>query len=163
MRKKIIERSWFYESAIKSSKHDFIFRSSWNAREIDGSKDGKTVGIIPALLNGNFPLSDYFIETSYKDASGKSNKAYDITKMRCELIGNKQQMKYLKWLISTNSRTVKWKCCFSHWLMKWNRIYFSFRTNMMNRFIQKQYEGNFKWKLSSKKWLNTSVIVQIQK
>lgn len=60
-------------------------------REIDGSKDGKTVGIVPTLLNANFALSDYFIETSYKDASGKSNKAYDITKMGCELIGNKQQ------------------------------------------------------------------------
>ena len=34
--------------------------------EIEGRKDGKNVGIIPALLNGNFPLSDYFIETTYK-------------------------------------------------------------------------------------------------
>lgn len=59
--------------------------------EIEGRKDGKNVGIIPALLNGNFPLSDYFIESSYKDASGKSNKCYKITKMGCELIGNKQQ------------------------------------------------------------------------
>lgn len=59
--------------------------------EIEGRKDGKNVGIIPALLNGNFPVSNYFIESDYKDASGKSNKCYLITKMGCELIGNKQQ------------------------------------------------------------------------
>lgn len=60
-------------------------------REIEGSKDGKTVGIIPTLLNANFAVSDYFTESTYKDKSGKSNKCYLVTKMGCELLGNKQQ------------------------------------------------------------------------
>lgn len=34
-------------------------------------------------------LSDYFIESSYKDASGKSNKCYECTKMGCEMLANK--------------------------------------------------------------------------
>ena len=36
-------------------------------------------------------LSKYFIESSYKDASRKTNKCYLVTKMGCELLGNKQQ------------------------------------------------------------------------
>lgn len=59
-------------------------------KEIDGRKDGKTVGLIPTLEKGNFPVSNYFIESSYK--SGNRNyKNYLITKMGCELLGNKQQ------------------------------------------------------------------------
>ena len=56
---------------------------------IQGS--GKNLGIIPVLLKGNFHVSEYFIESSFKDASGKSNKCYLVTKMGCELLGNKQQ------------------------------------------------------------------------
>lgn len=56
---------------------------------IQGS--GKNLGIIPILLKGNFPVSDYFIESSYKDNSGKENKCYLVTKMGCEMLGNKQQ------------------------------------------------------------------------
>ena len=60
-------------------------------KDIQGSNDGKTVGIIPTLLKSNFDLSKYFIESSYKDQSGKSNKCYLCTKIGCELLGNKQQ------------------------------------------------------------------------
>ena len=49
----------------------------------------KQVGIIPTLTKGNFPVSDYFIETTYKDNSGKTNKSYLFTKMGCEFIANK--------------------------------------------------------------------------
>ena len=49
----------------------------------------KQVGIIPTLTKGNFPVSDYFIETIYKDNSGKTNKSYLFTKMGCEFIANK--------------------------------------------------------------------------
>ena len=49
----------------------------------------KQVGIIPTLTKGNFPVSDYFIETTYKDSSGKTNKSYLFTKMGCEFIANK--------------------------------------------------------------------------
>lgn len=60
-------------------------------RDIQGS--GKNLGIIPILLNANLVVSDYFTESSYKDSSGKSNKCYLITKMGCEVLGNKQQGK----------------------------------------------------------------------
>ena len=56
---------------------------------IQGS--GKNLGIIPVLLKGNFHVSEYFIESSFKDASGKSNKCYFVTKLGCEMLGNKQQ------------------------------------------------------------------------
>ena len=56
---------------------------------INGSK--KVTGIIPTLLSGGFHPVDYFIESSYKDGSGKINKCYLCTKMGCELLGNKQQ------------------------------------------------------------------------
>lgn len=65
---------------------------SYLLREIEGSKKGRTVGIIPTLEKANFAVSDYFIESSYK-ASGnnKSYKCYLITKLGCEMLGNKQQ------------------------------------------------------------------------
>ena len=61
-------------------------------KEIEGRKDGKNVGIIPILEKGKFHLSNYFIESTYK--SGNRNyKCYLVTKMGCELLGNKQQGK----------------------------------------------------------------------
>lgn len=60
-------------------------------RMIDGSKDEKDIGIKPVLLRANFVLSDYFIESTYIDGSGKSNKCYLVTKMGCEVLGNKLQ------------------------------------------------------------------------
>ena len=60
-------------------------------KDIQGSKDGNSIGIIPVLLKSNFDLSDYFIESSYKDGSGKTNKCYLVTKMGCEMLGNKLQ------------------------------------------------------------------------
>ena len=56
---------------------------------INGSN--KVVGIIPTLLNGGLCSANYFIESNYKDASGKTNQCYLVTKMGCELLGNKQQ------------------------------------------------------------------------
>ena len=60
-------------------------------KDIQGSKDGKSVGIVPVLLKSNFDVSKYFIESSYIDGSGKSNKCYLVTKMGCEMLGNKLQ------------------------------------------------------------------------
>ena len=60
-------------------------------KEIEGRKDGKNVGLIPVLTRGNFHLVNYFIEDCYKDKKGQRRKCYQITKMGCELIGNKQQ------------------------------------------------------------------------
>ena len=59
-------------------------------KEIDGRKDGKNVGIIPVLVKGNFHLSNYFIESSYKSGT-REYKCYLVTKLGCELLGNKQQ------------------------------------------------------------------------
>ena len=38
---------------------------------------------------GTFSLSDFFIESSYKDVSGKINKSYLVTKKGCEFIAHK--------------------------------------------------------------------------
>lgn len=48
------------------------------------------VGIIPTLEREKFTLSNYFIESSYK-AGTREYKCYLVTKMGCELLGNKQQ------------------------------------------------------------------------
>ncbi len=49
----------------------------------------KTKGIIPVLTEGNFPVSDYFQISSYKDASGKENRCYNVTKLGCDFLANK--------------------------------------------------------------------------
>ena len=56
---------------------------------IQGS--GKNLGIIPVLTKGNFPLVDYFVESTYIDSKGEERKNYLVTKMGCELLGNKLQ------------------------------------------------------------------------
>lgn len=61
-------------------------------KEIEGRKDEKNVGILQVLEKGNFPLSDYYLLSSYSDPqTGRKYKCYLITKMGCELLGNKQQ------------------------------------------------------------------------
>ncbi|MCP0885886.1 phage regulatory protein/antirepressor Ant [Ligilactobacillus sp. WILCCON 0076] len=44
---------------------------------------------IEYLLNSELSSAKYFVESSYKDKSGKTNKCYLITKMGCEMIANK--------------------------------------------------------------------------
>lgn len=57
---------------------------------IQGS--GKNLGIIPVLEKGNFHVSDYFIESTYKvDGNNKTYNCYLVTKMGCEMLGNKLQ------------------------------------------------------------------------
>ena len=51
----------------------------------------KVVGIIPTLLNGGLCSANYFIESNYKDVSGKTNQCYLVTKMGCELLGIKRK------------------------------------------------------------------------
>ncbi len=62
-------------------------------RKLEGTKnpDGtaKQIGIIPVLTEGNFPVSDYFIMSSYKDTSGKENRCYQVTKIGCDFLANK--------------------------------------------------------------------------
>ena len=53
---------------------------------------GKNLGIIPILEKMNLKISDYFIESTYKiEYNRKTYKCYLVTKMGCELLGNKQQ------------------------------------------------------------------------
>ena len=59
-------------------------------KEIEGNTKSNIVGIIPTLERENFSLSKFFIEDTYY--SGKREyKCYRITKMGCQILGNKQQ------------------------------------------------------------------------
>lgn len=58
-------------------------------KDIQGS--GKNLGLIPILTKGNFHVVNYFIESSYLDNKGEKRKCYLVTKIGCELLGNKQQ------------------------------------------------------------------------
>ena len=56
-------------------------------------KDGrvKITGIIPTLeQSGDLQVANYFLESTYNDR-GRTKKCYLVTKMGCELLGNKQQ------------------------------------------------------------------------
>lgn len=56
-------------------------------RKLDGDKSH--VGIIPTLTKAQMGLSDYFIEGTYTDSSGKTNRCYQITKKGCEILAHK--------------------------------------------------------------------------
>ena len=56
---------------------------------IHGKSDRK--GIIQILTEVQMEVSDYFIESTYIDGSGKQNKCYECTKMGCELLANKMK------------------------------------------------------------------------
>lgn len=59
-------------------------------RMLEGYEKLNIVGIIPVLsTDSRTNVSDYFIQSSYKDKSGKENKCYLCTKMGCELLANK--------------------------------------------------------------------------
>ena len=58
-------------------------------RDIEGSKDGKTKGIIDVLNDNKIVVVDFFIESSYKDAKGETRKSYLVTKKGCEVLANK--------------------------------------------------------------------------
>ena len=53
--------------------------------------NSKNSGIIQTLTKGNYQVSNYFIESSYKDAKGKERKCYLVTEIGCVLLGNKLQ------------------------------------------------------------------------
>lgn len=58
-------------------------------KDINGG--GNTIGLIPTLIGANFEPNKYFIESSYIDSRNREQKCYLVTKMGCELLGNKQQ------------------------------------------------------------------------
>lgn len=57
--------------------------------EMIQGREGK-LGIIPVLENANLAVSNYFVPSTYK-AGTREYKCYLVTKMGCELLGNKQQ------------------------------------------------------------------------
>ena len=57
-------------------------------RDIEGTES--VVGIIPTLESANLHYQNYFIPSTYK-AGTREYKCYLVTKMGCELLGNKQQ------------------------------------------------------------------------
>ena len=56
-------------------------------RKLEGDKERK--GYIQILTEAQMGLSDFFIPSSYKDASGKENKCYEVTRMGCDFLANK--------------------------------------------------------------------------
>lgn len=56
-------------------------------RKLEGDKERK--GYIRILTEAQMGLSDFFIPSSYKDASGKENKCYEVTRMGCDFLANK--------------------------------------------------------------------------
>lgn len=56
-------------------------------KKLEGRKDRK--GYIQIMTEGQMSVSDYFIPSSYKDASGKENKCYAVTKLGCDFLANK--------------------------------------------------------------------------
>lgn len=68
---------------MMSKKHSDLLK------DIQGS--GKNLGLIPILDKGNFHVSDYFIKSSYKNSQNKEQPCYLVTKMGCEMLGNKQK------------------------------------------------------------------------
>lgn len=57
-------------------------------RDIEGTES--VVGIIPTLESANLHYQNYFIPSTYKSGT-REYKCYLVTKMGCELLGNKQQ------------------------------------------------------------------------
>ena len=41
------------------------------------------------MTESQMAVSDYFIPSTYQDASGKENKCYEVTRMGCDFLANK--------------------------------------------------------------------------
>lgn len=60
-------------------------------RKLDGRNKGNEHerGYVEILADNHLVVSDYFIPSTYKDASGKENKCYQVTKLGCDFLANK--------------------------------------------------------------------------
>lgn len=72
---------------MMETPHYEILRKLEGTTNADGST--KQIGIIPVLTDGKIPVSDYFSVSAYKDASGKENRCYNVTKIGCDFLANK--------------------------------------------------------------------------
>ena len=74
--------------------HGVVYADSRKVAEMIGKRHKNLVrdigGYIDAMSTElKIEPSDFFIKTSYRDASGKSNTRYDLTKQGCEMVANK--------------------------------------------------------------------------
>lgn len=60
-------------------------------RKLEGQqKDGRHIrGYVEILADNDLVVSDYFIQSTYRDSSGKENKCYEVTRMGCDFLANK--------------------------------------------------------------------------
>lgn len=60
-------------------------------RKLDGREEnGKHIkGYVEILTDSQMGASDYFYPSTYKDASGKKNRCYNVTKLGCDFLANK--------------------------------------------------------------------------
>lgn len=72
---------------MMDTPHYEILRKLEGTTNADGST--KQTGIIPVLTDGKIPVSDYFSLSTYKDASGRENRCYNVTKLGCDFLANK--------------------------------------------------------------------------
>lgn len=56
--------------------------------KLEGTKDGKTKGIIDILNDNHLVVVDYFIKSSYVDAKGEERPCYLVTKLGCDFLAN---------------------------------------------------------------------------
>lgn len=56
---------------------------------------------IDHLTEGEFSVSDYFIESSYQDSTGRTLPCYQCTKIGCDMIANKLQGKKGVWFTAS--------------------------------------------------------------
>ena len=74
-------------------------------RKIDGSKDRR--GYAEILTENHLVLSDYFITSTYKDASGKENKCYLVTKLGCDFLAIEDPIELKKVVVSKGLFTME--------------------------------------------------------
>lgn len=74
-------------------KNDVVYADSREVAEIVDKRHADLcrdiAKYIAVLTERNFAFSDFFVESSYKDHSGKSNKCYLLTKKGCDMVANK--------------------------------------------------------------------------
>lgn len=77
-------------------KHLIIEKPTLDSREVAEMmelKHGKLIrkidGINKDFTETKIGLSKYWVETTYKDTSGKSNRNFQITKRGCEFLAHK--------------------------------------------------------------------------
>lgn len=62
-------------------------------KKLDGTTNSagsvKQIGIIPVLADGNFPVTDYFVKSTYITGQNKEMPCYEVTKLGCDLLANK--------------------------------------------------------------------------